>query len=381
MQVTEASVLKLPDFESQFELYTDAIAVGVGAVMKQQQRPIEFASRTLSSAKRNYTVTERGCDRTDKPGKSIAESKISCAVIRSLVLRSREQIIEEKRKDPGLRHINRYLENPEDSSVKAEKLVMVTNGVGIVCRNIEKLFEEARQSTKIQQDRWAKYCYRRRREVNGKVKVQVLVQGHPMSSASKKLVPKFKPKFEGPYKVRISGTLSEETVVRMMWRQTGLMMKGLETALGEGRSGQREDRMVKRLLQERENFLKRASQRHWKRADKRRPHESHQWKKRPALQSLQSGPRTMRRPNRSSNQESWRSRVETSKAESRKKPEALPGMTSSCPLRSRAEATDRQDLVGRISIHSIRSRAETRRQGEEVATTNRGTYLDPERCA
>ncbi|GFU65982.1 transposon Ty3-I Gag-Pol polyprotein [Trichonephila clavipes] len=53
------------------------------------------------------------------PVESIIGEKVNCAIIRDLVLSSREQLIEVQRKDPELGHIYRYLENPEDSSVNA----------------------------------------------------------------------------------------------------------------------------------------------------------------------------------------------------------------------------------------------------------------------
>ncbi|GFU78530.1 retrovirus-related Pol polyprotein from transposon 17.6 [Trichonephila clavipes] len=52
------------------------------------------------------------------PIESIIEEKVNCAIIRDLVLSSRDQLIEQKT-DPELGHIYRYLENPEDSSVNA----------------------------------------------------------------------------------------------------------------------------------------------------------------------------------------------------------------------------------------------------------------------
>ncbi|GFX74128.1 hypothetical protein TNCV_490921 [Trichonephila clavipes] len=47
------------------------------------------------------------------PVESIIREKVNCAIIRDLVLSSREQLIEEQRKDPELGHIYRYLENPQ----------------------------------------------------------------------------------------------------------------------------------------------------------------------------------------------------------------------------------------------------------------------------
>ncbi|GFW11196.1 hypothetical protein TNCV_5132071 [Trichonephila clavipes] len=57
--ITEAPVLILPNFKSSFELLTDAISIGVEAVLNQEQKPEAFASRTINSAERNYT--ERDC--------------------------------------------------------------------------------------------------------------------------------------------------------------------------------------------------------------------------------------------------------------------------------------------------------------------------------
>ncbi|GFY09785.1 hypothetical protein TNCV_3697471 [Trichonephila clavipes] len=57
--ITKAPVLKLQDFKKPFELFTDASSISVGVVLNQQQRPVVFATRTLSSVERNYTVAAR----------------------------------------------------------------------------------------------------------------------------------------------------------------------------------------------------------------------------------------------------------------------------------------------------------------------------------
>ncbi|GFW52950.1 retrovirus-related Pol polyprotein from transposon 297 [Trichonephila clavipes] len=54
--LTEAPILQLPNFSEQFNLFSDASGVGIGAVLQQNQKPIAFASRTLNKAERNYTV-------------------------------------------------------------------------------------------------------------------------------------------------------------------------------------------------------------------------------------------------------------------------------------------------------------------------------------
>ncbi|GFU06740.1 retrovirus-related Pol polyprotein from transposon 17.6 [Trichonephila clavipes] len=81
------------------------------------------------------------------------------------------------------------------------KLINVTEGAEYVGRNIEKLFDEARQNMRKQHKNWGKYYNRKRREVNIKVNDLVSVQTHFMSAAGRRVVGKFMPKFEAPYSV------------------------------------------------------------------------------------------------------------------------------------------------------------------------------------
>ncbi|GFW36790.1 uncharacterized protein TNCV_4348311 [Trichonephila clavipes] len=81
------------------------------------------------------------------------------------------------------------------------KLINVTEGAEYVGRNIEKLFDEARQNMRKQHKHWGKYYNRKRREVNIKVNDLVLVQTHFIRAADRRVVGKFMPKFEGPYRV------------------------------------------------------------------------------------------------------------------------------------------------------------------------------------
>ncbi|GFX74692.1 uncharacterized protein TNCV_3121221 [Trichonephila clavipes] len=82
-----------------------------------------------------------------------------------------------------------------------QKLVMVSDGTEFAVEDIERLFEEARRNTKAKHEKWEKYYNRRRRDVQIKVNDWVLIATHILSSATRKVVAKFKPKFEGPYRV------------------------------------------------------------------------------------------------------------------------------------------------------------------------------------
>ncbi|GFX78992.1 uncharacterized protein TNCV_3912801 [Trichonephila clavipes] len=81
------------------------------------------------------------------------------------------------------------------------KLVIVSDGTEFAVGDIERFFEEARRNTETKHENWKKYYNRRRCDVQIKVNDWVLVATHPLSSATRKVVAKFKPKFVGPYRV------------------------------------------------------------------------------------------------------------------------------------------------------------------------------------
>ncbi|CAH2108922.1 unnamed protein product [Euphydryas editha] len=63
-KLSSAPILRQPDFAEPFILRTDASAYTIGAVLIQGQdskseRPIEYSSRLLTSAEKNYSTTER----------------------------------------------------------------------------------------------------------------------------------------------------------------------------------------------------------------------------------------------------------------------------------------------------------------------------------
>ena len=61
--ISTAPVMARPDMQKSFILYTDASQVRVGAILVQKndkgfEHPIYFASKSLSSAEKNWSATE-----------------------------------------------------------------------------------------------------------------------------------------------------------------------------------------------------------------------------------------------------------------------------------------------------------------------------------
>jgi hypothetical protein len=62
--LVKALVLKLPDFDKDFEIHSDASDFAIGGVIVQDGRPVAFESKKLSETERRWPTHEKECGRS-----------------------------------------------------------------------------------------------------------------------------------------------------------------------------------------------------------------------------------------------------------------------------------------------------------------------------
>ncbi|GFU64307.1 hypothetical protein TNCV_3781181 [Trichonephila clavipes] len=164
----------------------------------------------------------------------------------------------------------------------------------LVCGNIEKLFEETRQRTKIQQSRWASIIIDEERRHMLRQDEGDLETGRSSDEGSREA--------QGEADGREGLAREENTKVEQL-RGKKKCSESSSTLHSEMQQQEAASK-IKRRPQEKQNALKRAPPSLLQEDRTTKKLSQYSWKRRTAPQSLQLGPRTKRRPSGSSSKES-----------------------------------------------------------------------------
>ncbi|GFW11676.1 uncharacterized protein TNCV_43111 [Trichonephila clavipes] len=155
---------------------------------------------------------------------------------------------------------------------------MVSDGTEFAVGDIERLFEKARRNTETKHENWKKYYNRRRRDVQIKVNDWVLVATHPLSSATRKVVAKFKPKFEDQVRIYRQKKCDETEIGIGSPDNSGSLrdessgFDRVQRRSNDSRDGKKKGSEVKRELEEKGlSFRNNQGEKHTNKTNKHRP--------------------------------------------------------------------------------------------------------------